>query len=93
MGEAKAKYLNSPETELFHKGQLLYNLAGVSRPARAAGTVLLVEGYMDVIGLARAGIDHAVAPLGTAVTEEQLAEIWRLADEPIVCERPFIFCS
>ena len=85
LGEAKAKYLNSPETELFHKGQLLYNLAGVSRPARAAGTVLLVEGYMDVIGLARAGIDHAVAPLGTAVTEEQLAEIWRLADEPIVC--------
>ena len=50
-------------------------------PAR----VLAVEGYMDVIGLARAGIDHAVAPLGTAVTEEQLAELWRLADEPIVC--------
>lgn len=85
MGEAKAKYLNSPETELFRKGSLLYNLAGAARPVRAAGTVLLVEGYMDVIGLAGAGIDHAVAPLGTAVTEEQLAEIWRLADEPILC--------
>ncbi|HMR32960.1 MAG TPA: DNA primase [Geminicoccaceae bacterium] len=85
LGDAKAKYLNSPETELFHKGSLLYNLAGAARPVRAAGTVLLVEGYMDVIGLAGAGIDHAVAPLGTAVTEEQLAEIWRLADEPILC--------
>lgn len=85
LGEAKAKYLNSPETELFHKGSLLYNLAAAARPARNAGTVLAVEGYMDVIGLARAGIDHAVAPLGTAVTEEQLAELWRLADEPIVC--------
>ena len=85
LGDAKAKYLNSPETELFHKGSLLYNLAGAARPVRAAGTVLLVEGYMDVIGLAGAGIDHAVAPLGTAVTEEQLAEIWRLAEEPILC--------
>jgi DNA primase len=84
-GEARAKYLNSPETELFHKGSLLYNLAVAAKPARALGTLLVVEGYMDVIGLARAGIDHAVAPLGTAITDEQLIELWRLAEEPILC--------
>lgn len=80
-----AKYINSPETPLFHKGRMLYNLAGARKSAHDAGSVVVVEGYMDVIALAQAGIDHAVAPLGTAVTEEQIAELWRLAPEPILC--------
>jgi DNA primase len=79
-----AKYLNSPETELFDKGRSLYNHA----PARAAagrGTPLIVaEGYMDVIALSEAGFPSAVAPLGTAVTENQLQMIWRMSDEPII---------
>jgi DNA primase len=85
LGEARAKYLNTPETPLFHKGALLYNLARAGEAARRAGALVVVEGYMDVIGLARAGIDHGVAPLGTAITEEQLALLWKLADEPVLC--------
>jgi DNA primase len=85
LGEAKAKYLNSPETELFHKGRLLYNLAAAARPARAAKALVVVEGYMDVIALTGAGIEHVVAPLGTAVTEDQLVELWRHAEEPVLC--------
>jgi DNA primase len=78
------KYLNSPDTALFDKGRTLYN-AGRARPAAAkAGTVIVTEGYMDVIALAQAGFDHAVAPLGTAITEAQLERLWRLAPEPIV---------
>ena len=73
LGEARAKYLNTPETEIFHKGELLYNLHRAARPARERREVVLAEGYMDVIALAQAGIAHAVAPLGTAVTERQLA--------------------
>ncbi len=83
--EAQAKYLNSPETELFHKGRVLFNLASARRSAQEAGTIIVTEGYMDVIALAGAGIRNAVAPLGTALTEDQLALLWRLADEPIVC--------
>ncbi|WP_417319758.1 DNA primase [Emcibacter sp.] len=83
--EAKAKYLNSPETPLFHKGRLLYNLAGARKAAYDQGRVLVAEGYMDVIALAQAGFQYAVAPLGTAVTEEQIGELWRLAPEPILC--------
>ena len=79
-----AKYLNSPETELFDKGRNLYNQA----PARAAagrGTPLIVaEGYMDVIALSEAGFQSSVAPLGTAVTENQLQMMWRMSDEPII---------
>lgn len=85
LGPAKAKYLNTAETELFHKGRLLYNLPRAAAAARAAGMVIVVEGYMDVIGLARAGIDHALAPLGTAITTEQLEQLWRLAAEPVLC--------
>jgi DNA primase len=85
LGEARAKYLNTPETELFHKGELLYNLHRAQRPARERHEVVLAEGYMDVIALAQAGLGHAVAPLGTAVTERQLTLLWRLADAPIVC--------
>lgn len=83
--DAPAKYLNSPETPLFHKGRNLYNHAIAREAARESGTVVVVEGYMDVIALAQAGIDHAVAPLGTALTEEQIALLWRLSAEPILC--------
>jgi DNA primase len=79
-----AKYLNSPETELFDKGRSLYNI-GPARAAAGRGQPFLVaEGYMDVIALAEAGFEAAVAPLGTAVTEPQLQMMWRVADEPII---------
>lgn len=83
--DAPAKYLNSPETPLFEKGRLLYNLHRARGPAHERGTVLAVEGYVDVIALAIAGFAHAVAPLGTALSEDQLALLWRLADEPVLC--------
>jgi len=83
--DAQAKYLNSPETDLFHKGAMLYNQAAARASAHQAGTIVAVEGYMDVIALAQAGIEHAVAPLGTALTEDQIALLWRLADEPVLC--------
>ncbi|MBI1384773.1 MAG: DNA primase [Rhizobiales bacterium] len=80
-----AKYLNSPETPLFHKGSVLFN-AHRARPAsHDTGEVVVAEGYMDVIAFWRAGIRHAVAPLGTALTEDQLAQLWRMAQEPILC--------
>ena len=81
---AKAKYLNSPETALFDKGANLYNV-GPARAAAGKGRPLVVaEGYMDVIALAQAGFEAAVAPLGTAVTERQLHLLWRLSPEPVV---------
>lgn len=83
--DAPAKYLNSPETPLFHKGHNLYNHAIAREAAREAGTVIVVEGYMDVIALAQAGINHAVAPLGTALTEDQITLLWRMSAEPILC--------
>lgn len=83
--DAQAKYLNSPETPLFHKGSLLYNHHNARRAAHDAGTVVAVEGYVDVISLAAVGIGHVVAPLGTALTEDQLQLLWRMADEPILC--------
>ncbi|SLN73734.1 DNA primase [Roseivivax jejudonensis] len=80
----KAKYLNSPETELFDKGHNLYNL-GPAREAAGKGQPLVVaEGYMDVIALSEAGFGAAVAPLGTAVTEPQLQTLWRVAAEPLI---------
>lgn len=82
--QARAKYLNSPETELFQKGRTLYNHGPAREAAVRAGSVILAEGYLDVIALTQAGFAHAVAPLGTAVTEEQLGLIWRMADEPVV---------
>ncbi|WP_171206902.1 DNA primase [Ruegeria sp. HKCCA0235A] len=79
-----AKYLNSPETELFDKGRSLYN-QGPARQAAGKGQPLIVaEGYMDVIALAEAGFGASVAPLGTAITEHQLQLLWRIADEPII---------
>ncbi|WP_343561839.1 DNA primase [Kiloniella sp. b19] len=85
LGESKAKYLNSPDTVLFHKGRILYNMAHARQAAHQSGEVIVAEGYMDVIAMAQAGFPAAVAPLGTAVTEEQIAELWRMAPEPIVC--------
>ena len=85
LGDARAKYLNTPETELFHKGDLLYNLHRAKASAREQRALVLAEGYMDVIALTQAGIAHAVAPLGTAVTERQLTLLWRMAEAPVVC--------
>ena len=80
-----AKYINSPDTPLFDKGRTLYNLAGARQAAHETGRLLVTEGYMDVIALVRAGMTAAVAPLGTALTEAQIQEIWRMAAEPVLC--------
>ncbi len=86
MGDGKtAKYINSPDTVLFSKGRTLYNLANARQAAHEGHPVIVVEGYMDVISLDRAGFKGAVAPLGTALTENQLEEIWRLNSEPVLC--------
>ncbi|WP_142848364.1 DNA primase [Telmatospirillum sp. J64-1] len=85
MGEGQPKYLNSPDTPLFHKGSVLYAMAQAREPARSRNRVIVAEGYMDVIALAQAGFEDAVAPLGTALTEQQIEELWRLADEPVLC--------
>ncbi len=83
--DAQAKYLNSPETPLFHKGGTLYNLHNARKAAHEAGSVIAVEGYMDVIALTAAGFPQAVAPLGTALTADQCQLLWRLSEEPILC--------
>ncbi|MHA6641790.1 DNA primase [Mesorhizobium sp. A623] len=83
--EVSAKYLNSPETELFHKGNVLYNFVRARKALAKGGAVIAVEGYMDVIALAQAGFDNAVAPLGTALTENQLELLWRMSGEPVLC--------
>jgi DNA primase len=83
--DAPAKYLNSPETPLFHKGDNLYNLAAARLAAHNGSTLVVVEGYVDVIAMVGAGFAASVAPLGTALTENQLALLWKMADEPILC--------
>jgi DNA primase len=83
--DAKAKYLNSPETPLFHKGATLYNLHNARKAAHEAGTVVAVEGYVDVIAMTAAGFPQTVAPLGTALTPEQCGLLWNMAEEPILC--------
>jgi len=95
--DAQAKYLNSPETPLFHKGANLYNFAAARVAAHNAGkstqsaknnylaTVIAVEGYVDVIAMVSAGFEATVAPLGTALTADQLVLLWRMADEPVLC--------
>ncbi len=85
LGAGEPKYLNSPDTPLFDKGRTLYNLDIAAAAARKAGRIIVVEGYMDVIALAQAGIGEAVAPLGTALTEQQLERLWRQADVPTLC--------
>lgn len=82
--DAPAKYLNSPETPLFHKGAVLYNGAPARAAAHAGAPLIAVEGYVDVIALVAGGFPATVAPLGTALTQEQLAQLWKLADEPVL---------
>src|SRR4051812_23795655 len=83
--DVPAKYLNSPETPLFHKGDNLYNLASARLAAHNGSPLVVVEGYVDVIAMVGAGFAGSVAPLGTALTENQLALLWKMADEPILC--------
>ncbi len=83
--DVPAKYLNSPETPLFHKGANLYNFAAARAAAHGGGQVIAVEGYVDVIAMVGAGFEATVAPLGTALTEDQLGLLWRMADEPVLC--------
>ncbi len=83
--DAQAKYLNSPETPLFHKGATLYNLSSARQAAHDGATVVAVEGYVDVIAMVTAGFAATVAPLGTALTEDQLVLLWKMADEPVLC--------
>jgi DNA primase len=83
--DVAAKYLNSPETPLFHKGDNLYNLATARQAAHDGASLIVVEGYVDVIAMVTSGFAGAVAPLGTALTENQLALLWKMADEPILC--------
>lgn len=84
LGDGQPKYLNSADGPLFHKGNLLYNYHRAAPAARQSGRLLVVEGYMDVIGLAGAGFAMAVAPLGTALTEAQIGLAWRLVPEPVL---------
>ena len=79
------KYLNSPETVLFKKGELLYHLHHARKPAREKNQILVMEGYMDVIACASAGLTQSVATLGTAVTPEHLRLLWGMCDEPVLC--------
>ncbi len=87
--DARAKYLNSPETSLFHKGSQLYRYPQARRfandPKVKAKGLIVAEGYMDVIAFARAGMEQAVAPLGTALTEDQIRLLWRAGSEPVLC--------
>ncbi len=85
LSAGEPKYLNSPDTPLFDKGRTLYNLDRAAPVARKAGRLIVVEGYMDVIALAQAGIGEVVAPLGTALTEAQLERLWRVVDVPVLC--------
>jgi DNA primase len=83
--DAQAKYLNSPETPLFHKGATLYNIAAARAAAHKGAPVIAVEGYVDVIAMVTAGFEATVAPLGTALTADQLVLLWKMADEPTLC--------
>ncbi|MCV6546164.1 MAG: DNA primase [Cohaesibacter sp.] len=83
--DGKPKYLNSPETKLFHKGYMLFNAKRARQAAYEAKAAIVTEGYMDVIALHQAGIGYAVASLGTAFTETQIAQLWKLAPEPYIC--------
>ena len=83
--DGKPKYLNSPETPLFKKSAVLFNLAPARKAAVGGAALIAVEGYVDVIALVAAGFEGAVAPLGTALTEEHLQMMWRIAPEPVLC--------
>jgi DNA primase len=83
--DAAAKYLNSPETPLFHKGATLFNIAAARQAVHDGAPLVVVEGYIDVIAMVGAGFPATVAPLGTALTEDQLVLLWKMADEPVLC--------
>ncbi|MEH6728027.1 MAG: toprim domain-containing protein, partial [Hyphomicrobiales bacterium] len=83
--DVPAKYLNSPETPLFSKSYLLYNHHRAREPVHHGAPLLVVEGYMDVIACAAHGLEGSVAPMGTALTEEQLQLLWRMNDSPVLC--------
>ncbi|MDX2309561.1 MAG: DNA primase [Hyphomicrobium sp.] len=83
--DAPAKYLNSPETPLFHKGANLYNAHRARPLAHEKNRIIAVEGYMDVVAMTEAGVGESVAPLGTALTEDQLKLLWRMTPEPVLC--------
>jgi DNA primase len=85
MSDAQPKYVNGPETALFSKRRTLYGLDLAREAVRRGAILVVVEGYMDVIALGQAGFEAAVAPLGTALTEEQMAELWRLSPAPVLC--------
>lgn len=85
LGDGEPKYLNSPDTPLFDKGRTLYNLDKCSPASRQSGRVIVVEGYMDVVAIAQAGFGEAVAPLGTALTEQQMQMLWRMTEKPLLC--------
>tara|TARA_B100000676_G_scaffold312494_1_gene386977 strand:+ start:2201 stop:4045 length:1845 start_codon:yes stop_codon:yes gene_type:complete len=83
--EDQPKYLNSPETPVFHKGGLLYNFSKIRPNIKSNDNLIVVEGYMDVVSLASKGLHNSVAPLGTALTETQLNLLWKETDSPIIC--------
>jgi len=85
LGEGKPKYLNSPETPIFHKGSMLYGYVFAREAVSKNQPIIVTEGYLDVIALHKGGFVGAVAPLGTALTEEQIMGLWRLSPEPILC--------
>jgi len=85
LGDEKPKYLNSPDTPLFHKGRVLYAYREARTAAHAGAEIIVAEGYMDVIALHQGGFEGAVAPLGTALTEAQIEELWRVKPEPLLC--------
>jgi DNA primase len=85
IGDTQPKYLNSPDSPLFEKGRVLYGWSAARAAAGDSADAIVTEGYMDVIALHRAGFPSAVASLGTALTEFQLRELWRLGPEPILC--------
>jgi DNA primase len=83
--DVQPKYLNSPETAIFHKGSTVFNFHRARQSAHEDGSVIVVEGYMDAITIFQAGLKSVVASMGTAFTEDQIALLWRLSAEPIVC--------
>lgn len=85
MGKEEPKYLNSPETPIFNKRKVLYNLNYARDKAYEHKRIIVCEGYMDVIAQSKYGFDYAVAPLGTALTEDQIQEAWKICPEPTLC--------
>ncbi|ODN69422.1 DNA primase [Methylobrevis pamukkalensis] len=83
--KGEPKYLNSPETPIFHKGSMLFNIHRARESAHKAGSIIVTEGYLDAIAVAQAGVENVVAALGTAFTEDHIHRLWRLAPEPIIC--------